>query len=81
MNLALRFSFGKGVVSIDASLVCLESLLIFHGENPATLCLRCVIARKILFSPSFHYKNTATKMPDFHSKNPVEFYIWCNMVY
>ena len=39
MNQALRFGFGKGVVLIDASLVCLELLPNFHDENPATFCL------------------------------------------
>ena len=33
MNWALRFGFGKGVVLIDASLVCLELLPNFHDEN------------------------------------------------
>ena len=33
MNWALRFGFGKGVVSIDTSQVCLESLPNFHSEN------------------------------------------------
>ena len=28
------FSFGMGVVSIDAFQVCLESLPNFHGKNP-----------------------------------------------
>ena len=33
MNWALRFGFKKGVVSIDASLVFLESMPNFHDEN------------------------------------------------
>ena len=33
MNWALRFGFGKDVVSINASQVCLGSLPNFHSEN------------------------------------------------
>ena len=39
MNQALRFDFGKGVVLIDASLVCLELLPNFYGKNPAAFHL------------------------------------------
>ena len=39
MNWVLRFGFGKGVVLIDASLVCLESVPNFHDENPAAFRL------------------------------------------
>ena len=39
MNWVLRFGFGKGVVLIDASLVCLESVPNFHDENLAAFRL------------------------------------------
>jgi len=39
MNWALRFDFGKGVVLIDTSLVCVESLPNFHDKNLATFHL------------------------------------------
>ena len=47
------------------------------GKNLATFCLRCIIAHKTLFSPSFHRENTAVGMPHFHSENPIEFRVWC----
>ena len=53
----------------------------FHGGNPTALHLRCIIAHKTLFSPSFHYENTAIGMPHFHSKNPVKFRVWCVMAH
>ena len=43
MNWALRFGFGKGVVLINASLVCLESLPNFHDEDLATFHLSFMI--------------------------------------
>ena len=86
MNSALRFDFGKGVVLIDASLVCLGSVpnfhnenlaefrLIFCGRNPVALRLGCVIAHKTLFSPSFRYENTTMEVPHLHDENPAEFH-------
>ena len=53
----------------------------FRGKNPAMLCLRCVIANKTLFSPSFRRENTAMGMPHFHSENLAEFRIWCAMAH
>jgi len=49
----------------------------FRGKNLATLRLKCVIAHKMLFSPSFRRKNTAMGMPHFHGENLTEFHIWC----
>ena len=53
----------------------------FRGKNPIALCLRCVIARQTLFSPSFRHENTAMGMPYFHGENPAEFQVWCAMVH
>ena len=53
----------------------------FCGGNPATLCLKCVIVHKTLFSSSFHYKNTAIEVPHFHSENLAEFRVWCIVVH
>ena len=53
----------------------------FHGGNLAMLCLRCIIAHKILFSPSIHCENTAMEVPNFHGENPTEFHVWCAMVH
>ena len=39
MDWALRFGFGKGEVSIDVPLVCLESMPNSHGENLAAFRL------------------------------------------
>ena len=39
MNWALRFGFRKGVVSINASLICLELVPNFHNKNLAAFCL------------------------------------------
>ena len=92
MKWALRFGFGKGMVSIDASQVCLElfpnfhrkfgSILpYFHGGNPTALHLKCVIAHKTLFSPSFHRENMAMAMPHFHMKKIGRVHIWCPMAH
>ena len=43
MNWALRFGFRKGVVSINASQVCLGALPNFHGENPVAFCLIFIV--------------------------------------
>ena len=51
----------------------------FHGGNLAALCLRCVIACQMLFSPSFLSENTAMGMPHFPSENLAEFHVWCTM--
>ena len=53
----------------------------FRGKNLIALCLRCVIARQTLFSPSFCHENTAMGMPYFHGENPAEFHVWCAMVH
>ena len=53
----------------------------FHGRNLAILCLRCIIALKTLFSPSFSCKNTAMEVPYFHGENLVEFRVWCAMAH
>ena len=39
MNYSLRFGFRKGMILIDASLVCLESVPNFHNENLITFHL------------------------------------------
>ena len=49
----------------------------FCGDNPVAFCLRCVIAHKTLFSPSF----CCEKMPYFHEKNLAKFCVWCAMVH
>ena len=41
----------------------------FCGGNLATLRLRCVIAHKTLFSPSFRRENTTTRMPHRSHRN------------
>ena len=53
--------------------------LYFCGGNPTALCLKCIIAHKTLFSPSFRYKNTATKV--FHGENIAEVRVWCAMAH
>ena len=45
----------------------------FRGGNLVMLSLRCVIAHKMLFSPSFWRENTTMGMPHFHGENLVEF--------
>ena len=45
------------------------------------LRLKCVIAHKTLFSPSFNCKNMAMEVPNFHSENSVEFRVWCVIVH
>ena len=82
---ALRFGFEMGVVPINVFQVCFEVIArfprsdsispYFHGENPTMLCLRCVIACQMLFSPSFQRENTAMGMPHFHGENPTRFCI------
>ena len=81
------------MVLIDASLVYFgviakfprqkfDSILsFFRGGNPTALHLRCVIAHKTLFSPSFRYENMATKVPHFHYENSAEFQVWCVMAH
>jgi len=93
MDRALRFGFGKAMVSINASLVCLDLVPnfhekksgrispYFHGGNPAVLLLRCVIVHKTLFSPSFCCENAATEVPYFQGRNPIEFHVWCTMAH
>ena len=93
MNWALRFDFGKDVVTINASLACFgivakfpwqksgSILPYFLYEILAAFCFRCVIVHKTLFSPSFCGENTATKMPHFYRKNLAEFCIWCAMAH
>ena len=77
---------------INASLVCLESLSNFHsknlsispyfrGGNLAALHLKCVIAHKTLFSPSFRCENMVVRMPHFHGENPIEFRVSCATVH
>ena len=78
-----------GMVSIDASEMCLELLpkfpwkkfdnisFYFHGGNLIAVRLKCVIAHKTLFSPSFHLKNMAIGMPYFHGENLADFRVWC----
>ena len=55
----------------------------FRGGNQATFRVKCLIAHKTLFSPSFccENKNTAKRMPHFHSDNLAQFRIWCAMVH
>ena len=53
----------------------------FRSGNPTALCLKCVIAHKILFLSSFHHENTAMGMPHFHSENLAEFWVWCAMAH
>ena len=90
---ALRFGFGMGVVPINVSLV--HSIFgakfprwkfgsispCFRGKNLAAIRLRCIIAHKTLFSPSFSCENTATEVPHFHGENPAKFHIWCAMAH
>ena len=82
-----------GMIPIKAFSMCLESMPNFHGENsaaslpcfcgrnPVVLCLRCIIAHKMLFSPSFCRENMAIGMPHFHGKNPAKFCIRCAMAH
>ena len=93
MNWVLRFGFEKGVVLINALLVCFRIVSkfprqksnsispYFHDQNQAALCLRCIIAHKTLFSTSFRCENTTTKMPHFHSKNLTKFQVWYIMAH
>ena len=53
----------------------------FRDENLAMLHLRCVIAQKTLFLPSFRRENTTIEVPHFHDENPVEFCVLCTMAY
>jgi len=53
----------------------------FCGENLTVLRLRCVIAHKMLFSPSFCDENMATGVPYFHSENLTKFRVWCAMTH
>ena len=53
----------------------------FCGGNPVALRLKCIRAHKTLFSPNFHYENTAMEVPYFHGKTPVEFRVWCAMAH
>ena len=41
----------------------------FRGRTLAALCLKCVIAHRMLFLPSFRHENMAMGMPHFHGKN------------
>ena len=45
------------------------------------LRLRCVIAHKTLFSPSFRSVNMIMGMPHFHGENSAEFHVWCAMAH
>ena len=51
------------------------------GKNLVALRLKCVIAHKKLFSPSFRRENMVMKMPYFHGKNLVEFRVWYAMAH
>ena len=53
----------------------------FHGENPAALRLRCIIACKTLFLPSFRHENTTMGMPHFYNENLTKFRVWCAMAH
>ena len=53
----------------------------FHGKNSVAFCLRWFIEHKTLFSLRFRCENTATKVPNFHSENSIEFRVWCTMVH
>ena len=53
----------------------------FCGGNLAALHLRCIIAHKTLFSPSFQRENTTMGMPHFHGENPEKFHVWCVMAH
>ena len=53
----------------------------FCGKNLAALRLRCVIAHKMLFSPSFRRVNMIIGMPHFHGENLAEFHVWCAMAH
>ena len=48
----------------------------FRDGNPIALRLKCVVAHKTLFSPSFCHENTAVGMPHFHGENPAKFHVW-----
>ena len=41
----------------------------------------CIIARQMLFSPSFQRENAVMGMPHFHGKNPTKFHVWCTMAH
>ena len=45
------------------------------------LHLRCVLAHKMIFSPSFQHENMAIGMPHFHGKNLAKFRVWCAMAH
>ena len=53
----------------------------FRDRNSAMLWLKCVIAHKMLSSPSFSLENTAMRMPYFYGENPTEFRVWCAMAH
>ena len=53
----------------------------FCGGNLVAFRLRCVIAHKMLFSPSFRRENTAMGMPHFHGENPAKFLVQCVVVH
>ena len=53
----------------------------FRDRNPATLYLKCIIAHKMLSSPSFFCENKAMRMPHFHGENPTEFCVWCALAH
>ena len=49
----------------------------FRGGNLIAVRLKCVIAHKTLFSPSFYLENMAIGMPYFHGENLADFRVWC----
>ena len=77
------------VAFINALLAHLESISNFHNlttfrlfcfKNPAAFCLRCMIAHKTLFSPSYSCENTAKRCPIFTVKIRQSFTfdaLWC----
>ena len=71
----------RGVTFINDLLVHLELIPIFHNENLATFRLRCIIAHKILFSPTFRYESIARKMAHLYNENSAKFCIWCAMAH
>ena len=71
----------RGVTFINDLLVHLELIPIFHNENLATFRLRCIIAHKILFSPTFRYESIARKMAHLYNENSAKFCIWCAMLH
>ena len=52
-----------------------QHFALFRGGNPTTFRVRCVIAHKILFSPSFRCENKAKGCPIFMAK------IWQSFVF